>query len=74
MNRTVVKTNLWIAIMNSRYAPMGMVLTAVVVVYGVYELSENISRGIDKGYSVGVKFGKFAELQFLPAKLEDCSH
>ena len=68
MNETVVKKNVWIAMINSRYAPMGMVLTAMVVVYGVHELSANISRGIDKGYSVDMKFGKFAEFQFLPSR------
>lgn len=74
MNETVEKANVWIAIMNSRYALMGMVLTAMVAVYGVYGLSTNISRGIDKGYLVSAKLGKFAEIQFSPAKLGDCPH
>lgn len=74
MNETDVKTNVWIAMINSRYAPIGMALTAMVTMYGVHELSANISRGIDKGYSVGVKYGKFAELQFSPSKLEACSY
>lgn len=59
MNETIVRTNVWAAMMNSKYAPLDITLTAIVAVYVIYKLSANIDKGIDNGYSVGVKVGEF---------------
>lgn len=69
MNETEIKTNVWAVMMNSRCAPLDMTLTAIVVVYGIHELSANIAKGIDVRYSMDVKFEEFGGLQFAPVSL-----